>query len=268
MPSKKNRLLLPILGSIAVLAVSPVIVLLTGKINLYALILLPLTLLLWALTKLSPKKMGISLGRPRIYIISLLYPALVMGLSGLTAWLAGGIQVKEISAIPVINRVLILFLLYFIGSLLTEEGFFRGWLWGVLERGGFMLRVKLLWTAGLFSLWHYVVTTGISSESRLPMTIVPIYLGNIFLIGLILGLLRQTSGSILVPSVAHGLWNALLYPLFGVGEITGMFTITSPQLFDPERGFLGLGLNLIVFVLLWRYSPRKNDVSQAQAFNE
>ena len=251
MIEKGNRWLWPILGSIAILAISPLVTALTGKVNAYAVVLLPVTLLFWAITRLSRRDLGLRLGQPSAYMVSLLYPVAVMGLTGIVTWLTGGIQANNILIFNISRRVLYFFLIYLIGALLTEEGFFRGWLWGILEKRGFKLGVRLVWTGGVFSLWHLAVTI-ISPELGFSKSILPIYLGNIFLIGLFFGLLRQRSGSLLPVSVSHALWNALLYTLYGTGGMTGALDIAAPQYFDPERGLLGLLLNLMAVFILWR----------------
>ena len=258
MIDKGNRWLWPALGSIAVLVISPFVTALTGKVNAYALVLLPLVLLMWVVTRLSSRYLGIGLGNLSAYVLSLLYPIAVMVLTGIVGWLTGGIQANNILVSDVGRRVLYLFLIYLIGALLTEEVFFRGWLWGALEKRGFTLRARLVWTGGVFSLWHFAVTI-ILPELQFSPFVVPIYLGNIFLIGLFFGLLRQKSGSILAPSVCHALWNALLYTLYGTGDMAGALDISSPRLFDPERGLLGLLLNLIAVILLWRIAARREN---------
>ncbi|MFB0519488.1 MAG: lysostaphin resistance A-like protein, partial [Acidobacteriota bacterium] len=258
MIDKGNRWLWPALGSIAVLAISPLVTALTGQVNAYALVLLPLTLLMWAVTRLSSRDLGIRLGNLNAYVLSLLYPISVMVLTGIAVWLTGYIRINALLLSDVGRRVLYLFLIYFIGALLTEEVFFRGWLWGALEKRDFKLRARLVWTGGVFSMWHFAVTI-ILPELHFSPSIVPIYLGNIFLIGLFFGLLRQKSGSILAPSVCHALWNAMLYTLYGTGDIAGVLDIASPRFFDPERGLLGLLLNLIAVVLLWRIAARREN---------
>jgi membrane protease YdiL (CAAX protease family) len=56
-------------------------------------------------------------------------------------------------------------------------------------------------------------------------TMVPVYLVNATLLGLIWGMLRMLTGSILVSSVSHALWNGIDYPLFGFGEKVGALGI-------------------------------------------
>jgi len=53
----KNGWLWPIIGSLAVLVVSPLAVWITGK-NYYALVLLPLILFLWVATRLKKDEIG------------------------------------------------------------------------------------------------------------------------------------------------------------------------------------------------------------------
>jgi membrane protease YdiL (CAAX protease family) len=69
-------------------------------------------------------------------------------------------------------------------------------------------------------------------------------------LGLIWGLLRLGSGSILVSSAGHGLWNGLTYVLFGVGSGVGALGIKDAGMFGPEVGSLGVCLNATALVLL------------------
>ncbi|MEW6455638.1 MAG: DUF5916 domain-containing protein [Acidobacteriota bacterium] len=262
MSEKRSSWVWPIVGSIAALAISPIITILTRKQIFYALALLPLTLLLWVITRLSAQDIGTRLGNLHAYILSFFYPIAVMGVTGLIVWLTGSIQANNISVTTIVTRILVLFNpITVVGALLTEEGFFRGWLWGILEKNSPKLWVRLVWTSVVFSLWHYATTIMVFS---LPKAVVPVYLGNMFLIGLIFGLLRYISGSLLPPSVSHALWNSLSYTFYGYGEKTGALDIASPHLFDPERGILGSFLNLIIFVLFWRWVRTKSRNDRMQ----
>jgi hypothetical protein len=64
--------------------------------------------------------------------------------------------------------------------------------------------------------------------------------------------MRLSAGSILVPSLAHGLWNGFVYVLFGVGTGSGMLGIEATNIYGPETGVLGLLMNGAVTFLLWR----------------
>jgi len=72
------------------------------------------------------------------------------------------------------------------------------------------------------------------------------------LIGLSWGLMRLVSGSIIVTSVSHGVWNGMAYGLFGFGEKTGFLGIEKTWLYGPEVGLLGIVFNLAFVAWLWR----------------
>jgi hypothetical protein len=73
---------------------------------------------------------------------------------------------------------------------------------------------------------------------------------NVTITGLIMGVLRLASGSVFVPSISHGIWNGILYPLFGAGTQIGFLGIRDGT-FHPEVGGLGLVLNLVLAIGLW-----------------
>ena len=72
------------------------------------------------------------------------------------------------------------------------------------------------------------------------------------MIGLNFGLLRLVSGSIIVASVCHGVWNGLAYTLFGFGEKVGALGIQDSWLFGPEVGLFGIVINLVFAIGFWR----------------
>jgi len=253
--SIKSYFIWAIIGSILVLAISPAITALTGKKNTYALILLPLNLLLWILSGLNMRNIGIRIGKLSSIIWALFYPIAVIGIAGLITWTTGNIQANNIFISNTIKNILILFLVGLIGVFLTEEGFFRGWLWGIIEKSGFKVWIELVWTSVIFCLWHYAVTKMVF---HLAGIYIPLYLINILFIGFVFGFLRQMSGSLLAPSIAHALWNALSYTLFGMGEKAGVLNIASRKIFDPEIGLLGLLLNFFAVILFWRLAYKKN----------
>ena len=136
-------------------------------------------------------------------------------------------------------------------TLLTEEGFFRGYLWGAFKKSGLSSSRILLVTSLVFTIWHIsAVTSG--TDYGLPLWQVPIYLVNATLLGLIWGMLRLISGSILAASLCHAIWNAIAYELFGFGEKVGALGIQNTVVFGPEVGLLGILLNGFFFLWLWR----------------
>lgn len=101
--------------------------------------------------------------------------------------------------------------------MITEEGFFRGWLWASLKRAGKSDKQVLVWTTLAFVAWH-ISAISLDTGFDLPANEIPIFLVNATLLGAIWGLLRLVSGSVVVPAVSHAVWNAIDYPLFGFGE--------------------------------------------------
>jgi hypothetical protein len=76
---------------------------------------------------------------------------------------------------------------------------------------------------------------------------------NAAVMGAIWGMLRLISGSIIVASVSHGVWNGGAYVLFGFGSKVGALGIKETALYGPEAGVLGLILNLVFAAALWRW---------------
>ena len=139
-------------------------------------------------------------------------------------------------------------------AIITEEGFFRAWLWAGLKGNGQSVRNTLIISSLVFTAWH-ISAVSLETGFDLPAWQIPIYLVNATLIGMSFGLMRQFSGSIIVASVSHGVWNGMAYGLFGFGEKTGALGIQETWLFGPEVGVLGILLNLIFVIILWRKTP-------------
>ena len=135
--------------------------------------------------------------------------------------------------------------------MITEEGFFRGWLWASLKRAGKSDHAILLWTTFAFIVWH-ISAISLDTGFDLPAREIPIYLINGTILGLIWGIMRMISGSILVPAVSHAVWNGIDYPLFGFGEKVGALGITETHLYGPEVGLLGIVLGAAFLTLIWR----------------
>ena len=141
-------------------------------------------------------------------------------------------------------------------GLLTEELFFRGWLFGALRRPGLSEINVMVWTGVAFSLWHIPAVT-MDTQDALPLAQIPVLLVNGVVIGAIWGMLRSISGSILVTSVCHALWNASVYVLFGFGTTVGALGVKQTAVYGPESGALGLALNLLLAGVLWQWWRRR-----------
>jgi len=241
----------PILGVLAAIAITSTMDA-TGLSPFSALPLFPLLLLLWYLQRLSRADLGFKWGRLRHYELAALYPVSVVGaITSLAAttrvidfshtnWKKAGINFTLVT----ISTVL--------AVIITEEGFFRGWLFASLERAGLQKASILIWSSIAFSLWHWsavMLKTGFDP----PRAQVPVFMVNAIVMGMVWGLLRWISGSVIVCSVSHGLWNGMAYVLFGFGTKVGALGIKNTGLFGPEVGVLGLAVNLIFAAALWRW---------------
>ena len=217
--------------------------------------LLPLTLIFWAIQRLPRKSMGIGFGRWPHYGLAILHPVLIIGTIALICLAMGVINVGKVDWLKARNDFLTTIAISIPLGLLTEELFFRGWLIGSLEKAG-MSELKIMaWTGIAFSLWH-IPAVSMHTEDAVPLAQIPVILVNGAIIGAIWAMLRLLSGSILVTSVCHAVWNAGVYVFFGFGTTVGALGIKQTALYGPESGFLGLGLNLVLAIALWQWWMR------------
>ena len=241
----------PVLGTLLAIAATAVMDV-VGLLNVLPLVLL--FLLFWYLQRMSRAEIGWTWGRWRDYAVAVFYPAVVLGLLGLIAWLSGAATRAAIDWANTVfnlqNGLVILILANGLGALVTEEGFFRGWLWASLQRAGVTERGVWVWTSVAFAAWH-VSTALLPTGFRPPLAQVPLYIANAAVIGFIWALMRQRSGSIVVTSVSHGVWNGLVYGLFNTGTTLGALGIHNTGVFGPEVGLVGLALNLAFAAVLW-----------------
>jgi len=254
--------LYPVLGAATAIAITTAMDA-TGYSIFSALPLCPLMALFWYLQRLSRQEVGFVWGRRSDYLAAALYPAVVLGAATLIAFAAGAVDVSETNWQHFWLNLIAGGLSTILVVAITEEGFFRGWLWASLERAGSSPLRALLWTSLAFSAWHLsavLLDTGFAP----PRAQVPVFLVNGTLLGLIWGMLRLSSGSVLVASVSHGLWNGLNYALFAFGTEVGALGITETAIFGPEVGFVGLALNgLYALGLGWWISRDRRLTDQA-----
>ena len=244
------RLIRPLVGTLAAIAITTAMDA-NGLSVFSALPLFPLGLLLWYWERFSRQEMGLAWGRPRNYGLALLYPFVVIGAAALIALQAG---VVDISATDWKRFWIELLAGSTVGSLmvlLTEEGFFRGWLWASLGKAGRSRNQVLIWSSIAFVLWH-VSAVSLDTGFDLPAAQIPVYLLNVLLLGLVWGMMRLVSGSAVVASVSHAVWNALAYGLFAYGTKVGALGIQETSIYGPEVGFVGLALNAAFAGWLWR----------------
>ena len=217
----------------------------TGLTAFSALPLCPLALLLWYVAGGTRRGVGLTLGTPAGYGFAVAYPVVVLVAMTAIALGAHAADVAHFNWRATLANVAIGAVATTIVAFLTEEGFFRGVLWGSLREVA--PKAVLLQTSIAFALWHVSAVT-LPTGFDLPRAQVPLFLVNAAVMGAIWGVLRRMSGSILVSSVSHGLWNGLVYALFGFGTKGGALGVRNTSLFGPEVGAFGLAVN--AFALL------------------
>jgi membrane protease YdiL (CAAX protease family) len=247
---------IPLIASLVAVAVTATMDF-TGLIMFSALPLIIITIIFWRLFRLSKQEIGLKFGKIKYYGFALLYPAIVLGASALLAYIMNDFHVSDADWSKTRLKITAASTVGIIMVLITEEGFFRGWLWGALKKCGLKSNSVLYVTSIVFVVWHIsAVTSG--TEYGLPWNQVPVYLVNATLLGLNWGLMRSISGSVILPAVSHAIWNGFTYELFGFGEKMGALGISDTGFYGPEVGFLGIVLNGLFFLWL-RYIYIKNN---------
>jgi len=141
----------------------------------------------------------------------------------------------------------------FIVSMVTEELAFRGY---IMQRLMYLGKLKALIISGLiFGIWHIPVDL-IHFKEQVEVIIV--YTVNISCLGIIFGWLFLRSKSLIPPAIAHGIWNALEYPLLGIGDKKGIF-YGNKLLFDGEEGIAGTFVLFLTCFLLILYTHKKSE---------
>lgn len=251
-------------GTAAALLVSPALEVATGSEALYPAVLLGLGALFWLGSGTSARQAGFAGGAGGARI-AILYPLLVVGGAVALATATGSARPAGTPIGTLALQVGTMTVVTAVGTVLTEDGFFRGWLWGTLERAGRDDEEVLLWTAAAAALWHLPLAL-IEPSLRLPPGPLAVHLIDLWLLGLCWGLLRLASGSVLVVALSHGVWAGLVYTLFGFGTAPGALGITDPLRLDPERGWAGVALHAAAFLVLrrWWLGSRSASVDPAE----
>ena len=125
----------PVIGVLAAIAITTTMDA-SGLTNFSALPLAALLGLFWYLQRLSRAEIGFVWAKARYFGLALLHPLLVLGILALIALGMGITQVESTDW----QRAGLNFVLMTVSTVLvtivTEEGFFRGWLWASLKRTG------------------------------------------------------------------------------------------------------------------------------------
>jgi membrane protease YdiL (CAAX protease family) len=244
--------------------ISPLVTVLTGSPYFSALVLLPLSVVFWLIVRPSRRDVGIRPGPPGYYGIAVAYPVVVMGILLILIWRTGGVSWAEMDGRRIAFAITVNSLGGTLGVLLTEEGLFRGVVWGLLKTNNPGGRRILLFTSLAFLIWHVPVAF-LEMGEGFPKSAIPIYLLNVLLLGLNWGLMRLASGSVIVPALSHAVWNAIAYKFFGFGVEYGELARSSFTVLDPERGVMGIALNAVFAMILWAMLATRHRASASHA---
>jgi membrane protease YdiL (CAAX protease family) len=249
---RNKRWILPALAMLAATATNAVLP------GMGALLLLPLLVLFWYLERFSRREMGFVPGSLRDYGLGLLHPLLVLSLIALVAWWSGAANIQNPDWSKVALDLAVTALTTILATIVTEDGFFRGWLWASLRRAGLTEQRVVLVTGIAFGIWH--LPYGLLDTGYAPLSELPLFIINASVIGVAWGLLRLISGSAVVVAVTHGIWNAAVYELFNNGAELGALGIQNISIFGPEAGVLALVLNLGYTLGLWLWYRRAGSM--------
>jgi uncharacterized protein len=247
-PAARSSWRWPVIGTLVVIAASAVMDAI-GVSNFNVLPLIPLFFVFWYLQRFSRAEIGLAWGRRRDYALAILYPVVALTMVGLIAWVGGATNVKAIDWGRILINLATQLVLTIVFAIVTEEGIFRGWLWASLQRAGVTEVGVIVLTSVAFAAWH-IPDTILPTDFRPAAAQAPIYIASALVVGFNWALMRRWSGSIVVTSVSHGVWNAFAYVLFGVGPTLGALGIHNTAVFGPEIGLVGLGINLTAAALL------------------
>lgn len=149
--------------------------------------------------------------------------------------------------------IITLAVITFLGALLSEELAFRGYILSRLKK--FDRIEAILLSSVLFGIWHLPPSLFLLDSNMLESIV---YIFNISFLGILAGYLFFDSGSLIPPSVFHGVWNAMDYTLFGTGKLQEPI-FCGPKIFiDPDEGFIGFFV-LLGFSLIAIWKTGRND---------
>ena len=206
---------LPIIGVLIAIAATTTMDA-TGLSVFSAFALLPLMLLFWYLESLSRSEMGFKWGRPADFALALLYPVVVIGLIVIAATFAGAVDISKTNWQKALLNLVILTISTALVAIITEEGFFRGWLWGSLRRRRISEAQVLIYTSIAFSAWHISAVT-LDTDYRPATSQILIFLINAAVIGIVWGSCggHRAQSSSPVAVMVYGMESPMCFSVLG-----------------------------------------------------
>lgn len=197
----------------------------------------------------NKKKLDLGFNQPKSFYahgMGFLFGILLISLSFFFIWLIGAIQILNIQfSSKHLSNLISLTILFFIVSF-QEELLYRGYLYALAEELFKKTKISLFTTSFLFSITHALNPNALSN---------PIPLINIFLAGIVLGILRQYSNGIWMPIGFHWSWNLFQGGIYGfhvsglsIKSIIQIETIKNVWLSGGNFGAEGSILTTILFL--------------------
>jgi membrane protease YdiL (CAAX protease family) len=172
-----DRQWLPAAGGIAAAIAITTLMDAAGYSMFSALPLFPLAGLFWYLQKFSRADIGLVLGPGHYYGLAIAYPVIVLGVIASIAFVSGAVDTASSDWNKAMLNMALMSTTGVIMVLITEEGFFRGWLWAALRRAGLSDSGTLVWTSIAFTAWH-ISAVSLETGFDLPAREIPVYLIN------------------------------------------------------------------------------------------
>lgn len=205
---------------------------------------------------LSSMGLGVRAGAPRSLALGFLFGLLMFGAAFLISYAMGAITVGQGSPAP---GIMVLYFFAFFVQAASEEILFRGYLMLSLCNATTPGRAVFI-SALMFSLMH----GGNAGYTILGAV-------NIFVFGLLLGLLVFRAQSLWMAIALHAMWNFAEGNIFGA-SVSGMMpstsilvslpvdgrNLTSGGVFGPEAGLAVSMVLLLALVALWYFPSKEN----------
>lgn len=137
----------------------------------------------------------------------------MMTITFLTIWLFGGVKIVGVSFDYNIIQRSIYWIIFFLFVAINEELLCRGYLQGLIRRY-FGVATGIIVTSAFFASLHLMNPNVLKS---------PIPLINLFLAGIMFGIIREVAGGLWLPIGVHFTWNLFQGSLFG-SLVSGMST--------------------------------------------